>query len=84
LAAWLGSMPRVTACGGKEKLGEISKARDRCLRTLLIHSARGLVAALRRPSVLPRPWLLALVGRHPVNVAVTALAHNPLQPCGQC
>jgi transposase len=43
---------------------------------LLIHGARGLVAELRRPSVVPRPWLLALVGRRPVNVAATALAHK--------
>jgi transposase len=75
-AAWLGLTPRVTASGGKEKLGKISKAGDRYLRTLLIHGARGLVAALRRPAVVPRPWLLALVARRPVNVAATALAHK--------
>jgi transposase len=75
-AAWLGLTPRVTASGGKEKLGKISKAGDRYLRTLLIHGARGLVAVLHRPSVMPRPWLLALVGRRPVNVAATALAHK--------
>ena len=38
--------------------------------------ARGLVAALRRPSVMPRPWLVALVRRRPVNVVATALAHK--------
>ena len=75
-AAWLGLTPRVTASGGREKLGKITKAGDRYLRTLLIHGARALIGALRRRSALPRPWLLELVGRRPVNVAATALAHK--------
>jgi transposase len=75
-AAWLGLTPRVTASGGREKLGKITKAGDRYLRTLLIHGARALIGALRRRSALPRPWLLELIGRRPVNVAATALAHK--------
>jgi transposase len=68
--------PRVTASGGREKLGKITKAGDRYLRTLLIHGARALIGALRRRSALPRPWLLELIGRRPVNVAATPLAHK--------
>ena len=75
-AAWLGLTPRVRASGGREKLGRITKAGDRYLRTLLIHGARAVVGTLRRPSAVPRPWLTALAARRPVNVAVTALAHK--------
>ena len=49
-AAWLGLTPRVRASGGREKLGRITKAGDRYLRTLLIHGARAVVGTLRRPS----------------------------------
>jgi len=52
-AAWLGLTPRVRASGGKETLGKIGKGGDRSLRTLLIHGARGLVGALRRPRSTP-------------------------------
>ena len=75
-AAWLGLTPRVRASGGREKLGRITKAGDRYLRTLLIHGARAVVGTLRRPSAVPRPWLTALAARRPVNVAATALAHK--------
>jgi transposase len=75
-AARLGLTPRVRASGGKEKIGKIAKAGDRCLRTLLIHGARALVGALRRPLAAPRPWLAALAARRPVDVAATALAHK--------
>ena len=75
-AACLGLTPRVRASGGREKLGRITKAGDRYLRTLLIHGARAVVGTLRRPSAVPRPWLTALAARRPVNVAATALAHK--------
>lgn len=75
-AAWLGLTPRVRASGGRGKLGRITKAGDRYLRTLLIHGARAVVGTLRRPSAVPRPWLTALAARRPVNVAATALAHK--------
>ncbi|MGH8035211.1 MAG: IS110 family transposase, partial [Lysobacterales bacterium] len=40
LAAWLGLVPRQYSTGGKAKLGSITKAGDRYLRTLLILGAR--------------------------------------------
>lgn len=39
-AAWLGLAPRVSASGGEERIGRISKGGDRCLRTPPIHGAR--------------------------------------------
>jgi transposase len=75
-AAWLGLTPRIRASGRKERIGRISKGGDRYLRTLLIHGARAVVGTLFRKDVRPRPWLAALVGRRPVNVAATAVAHK--------
>lgn len=75
-AAWLGLTPRIQASGGKERIGRISKGGDRYLRTLLIHGARAVVGTTFRKDVAPRPWLTALIGRRPVNVTATALAHK--------
>lgn len=75
-AAWLGLTPRIQASGGKERIGRISKGGDRYLRTLLIHGARAVVGTTFRKDVAPRPWLVALVGRRPINVAATAVAHK--------
>lgn len=75
-AAWLGLTPRINASGGKEHIGRISKGGDRYLRTLLIHGARAVVGTTFRKDVAPRPWLTALIGRRPVNVAAVAVAHK--------
>ena len=75
-AAWLGLTPRIRASGGKERIGRISKGGDRYLRTLLIHGARAVVGTTFRKDLAPRPWLAALIGRRPVNVAATAVAHK--------
>src|SRR5690606_27286103 len=42
-AAWLGLTPRISASGGRERIGRISKGGDQYLRTLLIHGARAMV-----------------------------------------
>lgn len=75
-AAWLGLTPRIRASGGKERIGRISKGGDRYLRALLIHGARAVVGTTFRKDVAPRPWLTALIGRRPVNVAAVAVAHK--------
>ena len=75
-AAWLGLTPRISASGGRERIGRISKGGDRYLRTLLIHGARAMVGTSFRQGVKLRPWLQALVGRRPVNVASAAVAHK--------
>ncbi len=75
-AAWLGLTPRMTASGEKQRIGRISKGGDRYLRTLLIHGARAIIGAFKRPNLKPRPWLSPLLARRPVPVAATALAHK--------
>ena len=75
-AAWLGLTPRISASGGRERIGRISKGGDRYLRTLLIHGARAMVGTSFRRGVRPRPWLQALIARRPVNVAAVAVAHK--------
>lgn len=75
-AAWLGLTPRMTSSGDKQRIGHISKAGDRYLRTLLIHGARAVVGAINRPNLRPRPWLSPLLARRPIPVAAAALAHK--------
>jgi transposase len=75
-AAWLGLTPRMASSGDKQRIGRISKGGDRYLRTLLIHGARAVVGAIKRPNLRPRPWLTPLLARRPIPVAATALAHK--------
>jgi transposase len=75
-AAWLGLTPRMASSGDKQRIGRISKGGDRYLRTLLIHGARAIVGAVKRPNLRPRPWLSPLLARRPIPVAATALAHK--------
>jgi transposase len=75
-AAWLGLTPRMHASGKKERIGRISKGGDRYLRALLIHGARAIVGTLFRKNVTPRPWLVALAARRPINVTAVAVAHK--------
>jgi hypothetical protein len=48
--AWLGLVPKQTGSGGKVKLLGISKRGDTCLRTLLIHGARSVIAHAKEPA----------------------------------
>lgn len=75
-AAWLGLTPKMQASGNRQWIGGISKGGDRYLRTLLIHGARALVGATKRPNIPVRPWLAALIARRPIPVAATAVAHK--------
>jgi transposase len=72
LAAWLGLVPRQDSTGGKDRLGHISKAGDGYLRRMLVNGARALLRWRRTSS----PWLVKLLQRRPVNVAVVALANK--------
>jgi transposase len=78
VSSWMGLVPRQHSSGGKQVLLGISKRGDAYLRTLFIHGARSVIAALSR-KIKPDPrwnWLLELVKRRGVNVAAVALANK--------
>ena len=73
-AAWLGLTPRQNSSGGKIRLGGITKAGNRDLRTLLV---LGQMAVFRHASAHPdkaTPWVAALIKRRPPLVAAVAMA----------
>lgn len=71
-AAWIGLVPRQTGSGGKVKLLGISKRGDTYLRKLLIHGARSVLFHTKEP----RPWLMQIRQRRPMNVVVVAQANK--------
>lgn len=74
LAAWLGLVPAQYSSGGKAKLGKITKAGDRYLRTLLILGARSVLAtALTKTDPISR-WAIALATRVGYGKALVAIA----------
>ncbi len=75
LAAWIGITPRANSSGGKERLGKISKRRNKQLRTLLIVGATSILKQACRGSKL-LAWLISLMARRPYKVAAVALANK--------
>ena len=47
MAAWLGLTPRQSSSGNKEKLGRITKAGNRYLRTLLVVGATAVIRSAK-------------------------------------
>ena len=85
VSAWLGIVPKQHSSGGKQRLLGISKRGDAYLRTLLIHGARSVIAAIQKrlkagldPRLLSRRerWVLDLLQRRNANVAAVALANK--------
>jgi transposase len=73
-AAWLGLTPRQNSSGDKVRIGRISKAGNRELRTLLV---LGQMAVMRHARAHPEKasrWLTALIARRPPLVVAVALA----------
>ncbi len=71
-AASLGLVPRQTGTGGRIRQLGISKRGDPCLRTLLMHGARALIAAHTKRSA----WIEGLLARRPYSVVVAAIANK--------
>jgi transposase len=74
LAAWLGLVPGQTGTGGKVRLGHITKAGDRYLRTLLVMGARSLLARAQGKGDSISRWAVALQERIGYGKAVVAIA----------
>lgn len=73
-AAWLGLVPGQYSSGGKPRLGRITKAGDRYLRSLLVMGARAVLAlAAQREDRISR-WARALAVRRGYWRAVIAVA----------
>ena len=87
LAAWLGLTPREHSSGSTRRLGAITRAGDRYLRTLLTHGARSVLQAAARVQASGRQctglkaWALAVRQRTNQNKATCALANKLARIC---
>lgn len=80
LAAWLGLTPLQYNCGGKLKLGRITKAGDLYLRTFLIQGARSIRIGAEKITDSFNRWVCPMVERRGYLRAVVALPSPPKMP----
>lgn len=76
LSAWIGLVPKQNSTGGKQRLGSISKAGNRYLRSLLVVGALSVIRRAKQLGYTRHPWLIRLMERRPVKVAAIALANK--------
>lgn len=76
LAAWIGLVPRQNSTGGKERLGRISKAGNRYLRSMLVVGALSVIRRAQQVGYTRRPWLTKLLERRSTKIAAIALANK--------
>jgi transposase len=75
-SAWIGLVPKQNSSGGRERLGNITKAGDRYLRSLFCAGALAVIRFVRKHGTKHRPWLTSLLDRRPAKVAAIALANK--------
>jgi len=75
-AAWLGLVPRQHSTGGKTRLGRITKAGNREIRTLLVLGATSMVHRAAQWNSAAGAWARGLLERRPVRLATVALANK--------
>lgn len=75
-SAWIGLVPKQNSSGGKERLGNITKAGDRYLRSLFCAGALAVIRYAQKHGTKHRPWLTKLLERRPTKVAAIALANK--------
>ena len=75
-SAWVGLVPKQSSSGGKEKLGSITKAGDRYLRSLFCAGALAVIRYAQKNGTKHRPWLTKMLERRPAKVAAIALANK--------
>ena len=76
VSAWIGLVPKQNSTGGKDRLGSISKAGNRYLRSLLVVGALSVIRRAKQAGYMRRAWLAELMARRPVKVAAIALANK--------
>ncbi|WP_034999359.1 IS110 family transposase [Beijerinckia mobilis] len=77
LAAWLGLTPRSNSSGGKQRLGRITKAGDRYLRTLLVVGATAIIRYARhKESGRLTGWVRKLLENKSARLTSVALANK--------
>ena len=75
-AAWLGLVPRQHSSGGKTRLGRITKAGNREIRTLLVLGATSMVHRAGAWNSAAGAWVRELLERRPVRLVTVALANK--------
>jgi transposase len=73
-SAWLGLVPSQHSSGGKARLGHITKAGDRYMRSLLILGARSVLHAAQEKTDAISRWATALAARRGNWRAIVAIA----------
>lgn len=74
LAAWIGLVPGQHGSGGKNRLGHITKAGDRYLRSLLVLGARSMLTHAQAKGDRMSRWAVALRERIGFGKAIVAIA----------
>jgi transposase len=75
-AAWLGLVPRQHSTGGKTRLGRITKAGNREIRTMLVLGATSMINRAAHWNSAAGVWLRGVLERRPVRLATVALANK--------
>ena len=81
LSAWLGLVPGQYSSGGKQRLGHITKAGDRYLRSLLVLGARAVLVAAKGKTDPVSRWAISLAERRGYWRAVVAIAAKNARMC---
>jgi transposase len=75
-SAWLGLTPVQKSTGGKQKLGQITKAGERTLRRLLILGASAVIKQAVLRGAPAGSWLAQMLARKPRMLVTVALANK--------
>lgn len=75
-SAWLGLTPVQRSSGGKQKLGQITKAGERTLRRLLVIGASAVIKQALIRGAPPGSWLAQMLARKPRMLVAVALANK--------
>lgn len=76
MSAWIGLVPKQNSTGGKDRLGNISKAGNRYLRKLLVIGALSVIRRAKMLGYTKHPWLVRLMERRSTMIAAIALANK--------